>query len=310
MQAQIAAFLTIFWTILLISFISNLFILVVILRAKELRSKPSIIYIVNGAAANILFTIVVQGSGFLMIALGSDDKRIFVCRMYDLFFTFNCYVISFTITAIALDKYFAIMKPFFYLQYSTTRNALNIIKTSWIVAVIFCIPKFFTVFSGDGSRLCSKGHQHPRQASELVSEAVTLVLVFVVPSIVIFVVYGRLVHRLWISNRDSRGTDIALLKSRRKLTKLSITVTVLFVVCWVPYSVEAVWWCLGINRTRVVEWFKVYASLFVFAYSVISPIIYAFYNEATLQAAKRMFCCLCCKKCLNARSIEVAPAMP
>lgn len=311
MKVEILLFLPILWFLFLVSFVGNLFVLIVILRSKPLRRKPSVIYIINGAIANLLFAAIV-GISVMFLVMNTDAIKGRVnlfCSTYDSYFYVNSFIITGTITIIALDKYFAIIKPFYYRQHSTTRNARNITIISWFVAGIFSIPKFLTIFSENGSRLCHRFFDPVRHTIELISEVIHLVLVFLIPIIVIFVVYGRLVHRLWISNQESQGTDVALLKSRRKLTKLSITVTILFVLCWVPHTVEAIWWCLGIKRTYIVELLKLYASLFVFAYSAISPVIYTFYNEATLQAARRMVCCVCCKRSprSNSRNIQVTP---
>ncbi|XP_031564475.1 galanin receptor type 2-like [Actinia tenebrosa] len=308
MKVEVLFFIPFLWFLLLVSFIGNLFVLVIILRSKSLRRKPSIIYIINGAASNLLFVAII-GVSVMFLVLNTDISSNWYCSIYDSYFYLNAFIITSTITVIALDKYFAIFKPFYYRQHSTTRNALIITIISWFIAGFFSTPKFITVFSEHGSRLCQRDLMTVRRTIELVSEIIHLVLVFLIPIIVTFVVYGRLVHRLWFSNQDSQRTDIALLKSRRKLTKLSITVTILFLLCWVPHTVETIWWCLGFERRYIVELLKLYASLFVFLYSAISPVIYTFYNEATLQAARRMICCsVCCKGSgLNSRNIQVTP---
>lgn len=311
MKVQVFIFLPILLLLLIASFVGNLFVLIVVLRSKPIRRKPSVMYILNGAAANLLFVAIV-GLSLMFIVLNPDpfqSRPIWYCKMYDTYFYVNAFIITNTVNIIALDKYFAIIKPFFYRQYSTTRNAFIITISSWLVANIFSIPKFLSVFSGNGPRWCRKSNDPVRETIEVISEVFHLVLVFLVPIIITFSVYGRLVHRLWISNHESQGTDLALLKSRRNLTKLSITVTILFLICWVPHTIETIWWCLGLKRPTILELLKLYASLFVFAYSAISPVIYTFFNEATLQAARRMACCVCCKRSLrmNSRNVQITP---
>lgn len=110
------------------------------------------------------------------------------------------------------------------------------------------------------------------------------------PSIVLFAIYGRLIRRLWMTNHIAQSTDLALLKSRRKLTKLAVIATVLFLVCWLPYCISSMWWCTGIDRPKILEWFERFSILFVVIYTGICPIFYAVYNEAVVKEVLRKCC--------------------
>lgn len=284
-------FLPALWFLMAFNFFANTAILLIILKSSNLRRKATIMYIINGAVVNILFCVTVEGSGLILREVKSARQA--QCAIYDVLFFFMSFVMVFTIASIALDKYFAVMKPFFYHQHDTKRTARILITCSWIFAVILSGPKVVTVMSDTSSRLCRGTSVLARTTSELVSEIITIVLVCLIPSIVIVLVYGRLFHRLWISTRLSQATDISLLKTRRKLTALAGVVTFLFVLCWMPYCVASIWWCLGKPLPASVQWCQNYASIFIFAYGGVSPLIYAFSNQTVLQEIKKCGCCIC-----------------
>lgn len=289
------------------NFVGNVVVLAIILKSSVLRRKPAIMYIINGAVVNILFCLTAQGAGQLLRVFSQESATQVQCLVYDILFFLMSFVMVFTIAAIALDKYLAIMKPFFYHQHDNKRTAKIVIACSWIFAALLSGPKFVTVLSKTSSRLCRETPEVVRPTSELVSEIITVFIVCLVPSVIIIAVYGRLFYRLWISNRISQATDIGLLKTRRKLTTLMIIVTFLFLFCWMPYCVSTVWWCLGLPLPKPVYWCESYASIFIFAYGGISPLIYACSNETVVREIKKCFCCFCTASKVSGRA--VAPSV-
>ena len=118
----------------------------------------------------------------------------------------------------------------------------------------------------------------------------TILLVFLLLITILSVVYGRLIIRLWLTNQIAQSTDLALLKSRRKLTNLAVIATALFMVCWLPYCITAAWWCTGARRSVLVAWMEVHALVFVVVYTGISPVLYALYNETINREVLRTCC--------------------
>ena len=111
---DLKTFLPILWSLLVFNFVGNLLILIIILKSKDLRRKATIMYIVNGAAANIIFCVFAQGTAVVIRTTSILPKSRLNCPFYDILFYLTSFVMVFTIVAIALDKYFAIMSPFRY----------------------------------------------------------------------------------------------------------------------------------------------------------------------------------------------------
>jgi len=63
---------------------------------------------------------------------------------------------------------------------------------------------------------------------------VLLVFGLVLPSAVTIFCYCQVIYHLWFNTGANRTTNTALLQSRRKLTKLFILVTIIFMVTWTP----------------------------------------------------------------------------
>ncbi|XP_048588316.1 tachykinin-like peptides receptor 86C [Nematostella vectensis] len=143
-----------------------------------------------------------------------------------------------------------------------------------------------------GVRYCSRGIRHTRSSEELISEILILILVFLLPNIIIFTVYVRLIHKLWFSSDAKSSTNIGLLRSRRAVTKLFVTMTTLFVICWTPYTVDAILWFLDSQVSKLSE---VLSLCFVFLYCAASALVYAVCNptvrRAVQKACARGFAC-------------------
>ena len=61
---------------------------------------------------------------------------------------------------------------------------------------------------------------------------VLFVFGYILPSAGIIFCYSRVIYYVWFSADASRATNAGLLKSRRKLTKLLILITVIFIMTW------------------------------------------------------------------------------
>ena len=56
----------------------------------------------------------------------------------------------------------------------------------------------------------------------------------ILPSVTMIYCYTRIIYHMWFNAEANKATNVALLQSKRKLTKLFILVTLIFLIAWIP----------------------------------------------------------------------------
>ena len=116
----------------------------------------------------------------------------------------------------------------------------------------------------------------------------------ILPSGVIIFCYSRVIYHVWFKADANRTTNIALLKSRRKLTKLFIIITVIFLITWTPTFGRFV------LRQYIFDaknfWIFELSTMFLgLAGSTANPVIYSFRCPRFRQDVVRLLTCRCYK---------------
>lgn len=282
------------WSFIGLALFSNTGVLCFTLKSSQLRQKPSVIYM-NGAIANVIYCIIIVVFAVQYEFSPSQE----VCKVFDYFGSFFSNITVLTVTVVSLDKYCAVMKPFIYRSHGKVKNALLVIALLYGLSAILTIPRIVNLSVNDVKRFCpvnSTAIRRPLQASEVASEMTTLLLVFLLPCFIYCAIYGRLIHRLWFSKQDVQTTDLALLKSRRNITKLAVMATLFFMLCWLPYCITSAWWCWSIWRPQYMIWLDNYSLVFIGIYTGLSPILFALHNESIRREMNRKFSCFTLKR--------------
>ncbi|KAL9955580.1 hypothetical protein ACROYT_G036921 [Oculina patagonica] len=126
----------------------------------------------------------------------------------------------------------------------------------------------------------------------------------VMPLGVMGFLYARVVHRLWFTNQESEATQVALLRYRKRVTKLVIAVTIVYALCWVPELTIYFLGFTGAIQLRAIH-FNI-ASALVFFNSTINPVVYALQSSVIRKHLWDLICA-CCGR--SRRSNRVDPAL-
>lgn len=118
-----------------------------------------------------------------------------------------------------------------------------------------------------------------------------LLLGFTIPVSLISVFYAMVVLRLKKVGPKNKSKEKK--KSRRKVTKLVLTVITVYVICWLPYWVSQVY--LTFKEPEQVApvfitLFKI-CSLLSYSNSMLNPLLYAFLSENFRQSFIKAFKC-------------------
>lgn len=97
----------------------------------------------------------------------------------------------------------------------------------------------------------------------------------VLPSAAIIFLYSRVIYHVWFKATKNRTINAGLLKSRHKLTKLFVLVTVVFIITWSPTFARLLVTQYGVRNQETIK-FELYSMLLGMVGSTANPVIYSF----------------------------------
>lgn len=206
----------------------------------------------------------------------------------------------FTLVAISIDRYLAIMYP---LRPRMSRMAtLNITVAIWVGAGVMAFPNvlFAATYqqhvSAGNNILCilewpdgSTSHSH----DEFIYNVLLMVLNYFLPIGAMCFTYTRVGVELWGSRSigEINAKQLESIRSKRRVVKMMIVVVIIFAVCWLPYHV---YFLVTYHHPEMLEAAyiqQVYLGIYFLAMSnsMYNPIIYCWMNSRFRRGFKRVF---------------------
>ncbi|XP_031566386.1 substance-K receptor-like [Actinia tenebrosa] len=194
-----------------------------------------------------------------------------------------------SLLAISCERFTAIMYPHSTKLKLTLPRVKRIVIGSWMFAVVLNIPLFVTVYYDKYINICME--KWPKQHMWLAKAYSTVWFIFagVIPVAIMFVLYSRVIYSLWFKQNQEQGTQLAVLKSRKRVTKMVVIVSVVYAVCWLPE--ETVYllhhYDQPFNNNDVI--YNICVVLATFN-SAINPFIYTLQSEKFRNCLIRLVC--------------------
>ncbi|KAI0220772.1 putative G-protein coupled receptor 83 [Lamellibrachia satsuma] len=224
------------------SLVGNGMVCHVIYKNRRLWTVSNI-FIVNLAASDIVITLV--DVPFMIVRQMAAEWRLgqLPCQLINLFVVVPVYVSTFTMSAIALDRYMVILHP---LRPRITRPAGGVVVAmTWLAAVMMSLP--FAVFACARPVdmfwatvvRCTMCYPEPAATYERVATLMTFVTQYVIPISVAAFAYIRIITTVWsreVIGQATRRQQRSHEKTRRKTIMMLLLVVAVFSVCWLPLS--------------------------------------------------------------------------
>lgn len=250
-------------------------------------------FMLNLALADDLFMISLPFMAYSTVARNWPFGAV-PCKVLSVMHGVNCYASIFTMTAMSVDRYLAVVHPLTSIRYRKPRNAVYVCLVLWLVCAVIMTP--YWLYAGTGA-----SHSHPNRTSrcqlywpnkshfehQWFWVNFELVVGFALPIVVMVLCYSKLLYGLI---RGSGPSGLSLpdraRKPIRKVTAMVFTVTIVFIVCWTPYhlirylSAQKQWNYVTTGTrppaTEVVKFivFNTVAQALVFVSSCCNPFIY------------------------------------
>ena len=197
---------------------------------------------------------------------------------------------TFSLVAVAVERYFAVVRPLSDRSRLTTRRLITVVITAWIYALLFDLPLFFVVRHQDGV-----GHCIERWQNIQLAKAYTIACFFVfgaIPVGTMIFLYSRVLYTLWKGGeRAPLISEQARIRARLKVTKMVLVVSIMYAVCRLP---NLVLYMLSRFKPELYAYGSypyVTSVVLVGLNSAMNPFIYALHSTNFRQHIRGALCC-------------------
>ncbi len=261
------------------------------MRNQQMRTVPNYL-IANLSASDIMLTLTVPS---LCVTRLSVDWILgqLACTMFTYMQVVSGANSMLTMMIISLDRYLAICRPWRGGKRLTTRAAGIMITVIWIVTSAYFIPlgmaevvRQITQFDRTYS-FCYL--QWPDGFRETLYIGGMVILFFIIPVTITTINY----FFIWAKVRES-SVKLPIKMSEKsakiqmRLTKMFITVVVLFVSMWLPFFIISV---MIIHSELITSTIFTSTTILVIANTAFNPLVYGYFNENFRKAFKTMLRC-------------------
>lgn len=292
--AQIGITLT-FSVLVTLDLIGNTLVILIIMTNKSMRT-PMNFLLINLAIADIMVATFITPRFIFSHFFTHPDglSGTLICKLFTGGnFTWTGGAGSvFSLVAIAFERYFAVMHPYSHKLKLTVQKVKQIVVACWIFAVVLNLPLFLTIFYDKKNNFCMEvWPKHPDWLAKAYS-SVWFIVAGAVPITIMIILYSRVVYTLWFkrSPHDIEGTQLAVLRSRKRVTKMVVTVSIIYGLSWLPnltiYALN--YYHPGYTYGDVTY---ICSIVIVTCNSTINPFIYTFQSEKFRRHFKELVCC-------------------
>ncbi|XP_002732796.1 somatostatin receptor type 3-like [Saccoglossus kowalevskii] len=265
--------------------IGNGLALIVFLRFSNTKKVPNV-YILNLASADLLFMF---GIPFLTYQYAAQ-QWIFgelMCKIIFAIDGMNMYTGIFTLTAMSVDRYLAIVHAVWSMRHRTLNTARAICLILWLLSTVVTIPLWIysKTIEDNGRVLCDVSWPDGNIMENLFI-LYSFVVSFLLPLIIISACYIGIMTSL------AKGSMGQKKRRKSKLGRVGVMVLLavaLFIVCWLPFwTVQLVMLTLNEKRPSRSLAIAYYTSLCMsYANSSLNPVVYTFSRKNFRQDLTR-----------------------
>ncbi|XP_028619939.1 pyroglutamylated RF-amide peptide receptor [Grammomys surdaster] len=275
----------------------NSLVIYVVTRSKAMRTVTNI-FICSLALSDLLIAFFCIPVTMLQ---NISDKWLggaFICKMVPFVQSTAVVTEILTMTCIAVERHQGLVHPFKMKWQYTTRRAFTILGVVWLVAIIVGSPMLHVQrleikydFLYEKEHVCCL-EEWASPMHQRIYTTFILVILFLLPLVVMLVLYSKIGYELWIKKRvgDSsalqtiHGKEMSkIARKKKRAVVMMVTVVALFAACWAPFHVvhmmaEYSNFEKEYDDVTIKMVFAV-AQTIGFFNSICNPFVYAFMNE-------------------------------
>ncbi|XP_066495727.1 substance-P receptor [Tiliqua scincoides] len=290
---RVALWAAAYAAVVLVSVVGNVVVIWIILAHRRMRTVTNY-FLVNLAFAEASMAALNTLVNFTYAVHSVWYYGLFYCRFQNFFPVAAVFASIYSMTAIAVDRYMAIIRP---LQPRLSATATKVvICVIWLLALLLSFPQgyYATTAPLPGREVCLvEWPENRTQVYQITYHLCVTVLSYVLPLLVIGYAYIVVGITLWASEipGDSSDRYHEQVSAKRKVVKMMIIVVCTFAVCWLPFHIYF------LLQHFKPEWYEqkyiqqVYLAILWLAMSstMYNPIIYCCLNDRFRIGFKHAF---------------------
>ena len=279
----------------LASFVGNILLIVVVYRARTIRTSTDY-FVVNMAASDIFlpFSFLVINIVIIRkdVSYLSQTTGTVLCKFLRFFTEVSYGVSMLSLTVIAVYRLYAVEFPM-RARVQSRRTCIILLLLTWILPIVMSSPTLsFFSFNVEYQYCYMDLTGHQSRVWNIVYSS----LFFFLALIVMLVLHPVIIVKLRRQKIPGIANFYQAVVKRRKqnlhLTTMFITITVAFVLCWGSYQVmnlvnsisNVTDWCTFDKVDNIV-------ILFPVMFHAINPLIYFIFCSSYRQGIKHLLCC-------------------
>lgn len=263
----------------------NILVCLVVVSFRDMRI-PMNYLLVNLAVCDMMVAVFMSPRFVFSQTLNHSSGTLgdYLCKILtgDSFTWTGALASDFTLVCIAVERYLAINYPYSDKKRLTTKKLKYVIPACWVFAIGVNLPAFMYLKYDKTSGSCVPFW--PTSNFIKYHSVINGQIFFVFPALIMGVLYALLVHQLWFkSNTASQATvtQQAVLKHRRHSTKMVITVSLIYCICWFPNCFAYIY--VAFSAKQLFGEIHTASVLMVSLNSAINPIIYSLQSHRFRQ---------------------------
>ncbi|KAK6477044.1 galanin receptor type 1-like [Huso huso] len=283
----------IFGFIFLLGIIGNTLVMIVIGRIKSRRSRSiTNIFIVNLSIADLSFLLFCVPFQATIYSLPEWVFGAFFCKFVHYFVMVSMLVSIFTLVAMSIDRYIAVVHSKRSPCIRNKKNAFIGVTTIWVLSFVFAIPvaQHQTLTShreAPNSSFCWE--EWADTTTKQTYKVTILIIGYLLPLVLITWCYAKVLYHL---HKKVKNMSRKSKRSKRKTAQTVLLVVAVFLICWMPHHIIAMWAEFGAFPLNDASFaFRIISHCLAYGNSCINPILYAFLSENFRKACQQVFTC-------------------
>lgn len=272
--------------IFVVTIVGNSLVAAVLLKFRRqlLKNRPTYQYILNLVLSDLIVGLLTMPFEFVNELLSEWIFGGTACKIIEFIEIAVSGTAVFTHSLIAFDRYRSLARP--YLPRMEARIVRKLLILSWIVPALFSSPYLYMFDLLDkGSKIICTPIAIPIKWLDKVFEAVEFVVVLFGPFLVLCWCYFNVVFIMWgrsssVNIADSVVPNSAVLKNKKRVTRTSGLVAIVFTVCWIPtFVLSFVRIVSGTDRIHRGHLLHEISMFGTFINEAVNPIIYCAFDR-------------------------------
>ena len=301
-----AMLVTFYCIVIVLGILGNAIVCYIVLRFKHLQ-KPRNILIFNLSACGIMMCVLCMPFSLLKLTLKNWHLGDFMCRLGPTVQTIDVFVSTFSIVAIAVDRYSAIVCAS---QEATNKKLVYYsITLMWLVSILLCVPMlsfhevhdvYSEVYPAQKDirlyKICME--VWPTDVYKKIYTTCVLLVQYIAPLSVISILHCKICQflRFRINNNPKTETEFARvmrdIKRQKKNMLLLTAIAVTFAISWLPLTILNTLadydYTLFMNRSFNLAY--AYCLLAAMCSACLNPLIYGWFNSNFRSAFIHVLC--------------------